>query len=135
MTEPDELIEHLLVYYDQLSRGERPDLQFDLQSDTPWEVLRQLAQESDPERAWSITQDLLLRAPESALGYIAAGPLEDLISFHGRQFIGEFEGYAVRNERLSAALRFVVVDRWVPDEVRSRLRRLCQDLRVDDSND
>lgn len=133
MSETAHLTEELLEYYGQLSRNERPDLNFDIQTDTPWEVMRRLAQEEDPELAWLITQDLLVRAPDSALRYIAAGPLEDLISFHGVKCIKEIEEYADRNPRLIDALDAVIVDRWVPRDVTDRLRNLCRNLRMDDA--
>lgn len=127
----DEFVEELILYYGRLSNNERPDLDFDIQADTPWEVLRRWGQEDDPERAWIVTKELLNRAPDSALGYIAAGPLEDLISFHGLEFIDRLEEYASRSPRVAKALDAVIVDRWVPKEVRERLRTICPNLRVD----
>lgn len=132
MTGTEEFVEELIRYYGRLSNNERPDLDFDIQSDTPWEVLRRCGQEVDPELAWTITKKLLTRAPDSALGYIAAGPIEDLISFHGIEFIDRLEEYASRNPRLVKALEAVIVDRWVPEEVRDRLRIVCPNLRVDE---
>jgi hypothetical protein len=131
VTSVDQLVEDLIQYYVRLNRGERPDLDVDWDVDTPWEVLRKLAQQDDPERAWAITKELLSTAPDFALGYVAAGPLEDLISFHGPGFIDRFEAYASRNARLAAALESVVVDRWVSEEVCERLRKICPTLRVD----
>lgn len=127
----EEFVDELMIYYGRLSRNERPDLEFDIQADTPWGVLRQWGQKDDPERAWIITKELLARAPDSALGYIAAGPLEDLISFHSLEFIDRLEEYASRNPRVAEALEAVIVDRWVPEEVRERLRKICPSLRVD----
>ncbi len=131
MTGEDPLVDQLIDYYGRLSRHERPDLDYGIQDDTPWETLRQLAQEDDPERAWGITKELLYRAPDSALGYIAAGPLEDLISFHGSAFIDRLEAHARDNSRLATALEAVTVDGWVDQEVQQRLRRICPNLRID----
>jgi len=127
MTSTDDFVDDVIRYYDRLSRDERPDLEGDLQTDTPWEVLRRLAQEDDPERAWEIANELLARAPDSALCYIAAGPIEDLISFHSLAFIDRLEEFASRNPRLVKALDAVMVDRWVPDEVQERLRRILSE--------
>ncbi len=54
--------------------------------------------ENEPEKAW----DAILKALEDdrltpSLGIIAAGPLEDLLSFHGEQFIERVEKEARSN--------------------------------------
>lgn len=130
---PDEdsvLIDELFAYYEALSLGGRPDLRFEPQADTPWERLRQIAQKEDPERAWEIVKELLDRTPDKFLGYIGVGPLEDLVSFHGAQFIDRIEDYSVSNSRLKGALEAVVIDQWVQPDVRKRLSKIHPDIRV-----
>ena len=44
--------------------------------------MRQLAQENDPAEAWRVVKRILPLVPDESLGYLAAGPIEDLIDFH-----------------------------------------------------
>ena len=37
----------------------------------------------DPAAGWRLTFLLVNKAPDKALAYVAAGPLEDLLTFHG----------------------------------------------------
>ena len=56
-----------------------------------YEALSDLIEE-DPGLAWEIILDLLHRAPtESTFGLAAAGPLEDLVAWHGREVIDLIE--------------------------------------------
>ena len=51
-----------------------------------------------PEIAWGLVTELIDRAPsEYALGYFAAGPLEDLLSDHGPSLIDRVEQRAWEN--------------------------------------
>ncbi len=52
-----------------------------------WEVITTLVSKA-PTLGWPILRDLVERAPDDALAEIGAGPLEDLIAFHGFQTIG-----------------------------------------------
>lgn len=59
----------------------------------------------DPERAWSFIL-LALKTPrcEQHLGVLAAGPLEDLLSHHGAEFIGRVEVEAKADPKFAHVL-------------------------------
>ena len=76
-----------------------------------YELLSDLIDE-DPGLAWEIILDLLHRAPtESTFGFAAAGPLEDLVAWHGREVIDLIEHRARRDELLRRALSALWVGR------------------------
>ena len=82
--------------------------------------------DEDPCLAWEIILDLLHRAPtESTFANAAAGPLEDLVAFHGREVIGLIEQRVENDQDLRRALRVLQVG---PDsldmETVQRLRNL-----------
>lgn len=61
--------------------------------------------EKRPELAWSLILEMIERAPsDAALGFIAASPLEDLLSDHGHQFIARVESRAVESNQFRRAL-------------------------------
>jgi len=61
--------------------------------------------EYKPERAWDFILTLVDNAPnEDALGWVAAGPLEDLLCEHGPTFIDRVEAIATNNARFKACL-------------------------------
>jgi hypothetical protein len=66
-------------------------------------VMRELISDA-PEIAWPVLLEIIDRAPEEALGYVAAGPLEDLIGEHGFEIIDAIETEAGRNPRLRKTL-------------------------------
>jgi hypothetical protein len=84
-----------------------------------WEEVRRLI-EDDPEAAWRVTLLLLDKVESDAeVGYIAAGPLEDFIDFHGHTALDRIDEVVDRNKRLQLALSTVGVlyyydefDRW-----------------------
>ena len=52
----------------------------------------------DPELAWTLVLDFVsLNLDDHAAGCLAAGPLEDLIEYHGKQFIARIEDEAGRD--------------------------------------
>jgi hypothetical protein len=58
-----------------------------------------------PEVAWEIIVELVDRAPsEDSLSYFAAGPLEDLLSRNGPDFIDRVESRAATHERFRRAV-------------------------------
>jgi len=90
-----------------------------------WERMQEIL-ESAPEVAWEIVAELIERAPsEDALGYFAAGPLEDLLSDHGPLFIDRIESLAKRQPKLVRALRGVYRMRTT-DDVWNRVQRLTK---------
>jgi hypothetical protein len=44
-----------------------------------WQKVQEIVRSGDLDKAWNITLLLLEKAPNEALGYVAAGPLEDII--------------------------------------------------------
>ena len=101
------LAELYLLYCDRVA-------QHGVQSDTAnrlfwtWECLQPLTGQ-DPELAWRVICHCLelLTTVEQA-GQLAAGPLEDLIAFHGETVIARIEAMA----HGSARFRFVLNGVW-----------------------
>jgi hypothetical protein len=61
-----------------------------------------------PEETWRFIQAVIrLCEEEDVLGSLAAGPIEDLLSQHGEDFIGRLESFARDNPRFRAVLRGV----------------------------
>jgi hypothetical protein len=81
----------------------------------------------DPATGWSLTCLLIKKAPsDEALAYVAAGPLEDLLTFHGPALIDHVTVAARADERLQLALSGVLLNRANP-----RLGALdCADGRI-----
>jgi hypothetical protein len=73
------------------------------------EVQRRVAgSAADPEDAWSLVQALVATAPDDAtLGYVAAGPLEDLVKRFGVDLIEEIEESSRRDARFRLALGMI----------------------------
>ena len=65
-------------------------------------------QSADPEDCWLAILEVLSRNPhERVLGNLAAGPLEDLVDYHGPAFIERIEQHARRDPAFRALLRGV----------------------------
>ncbi len=62
-------------------------------------------------------------ATDGALAYIGAGPLEDLINWHGAKLLDQIEESARRDRAFRRALATVRVSDAVPGPVRDRLAR------------
>ena len=61
--------------------------------------------EDEPDVAWSLLLGLIERAPDDhALGWVAAGPLEDLLCKRGPEFIDQVEVLARDDERFRKCL-------------------------------
>jgi len=58
----------------------------------------------DPERAFELVEALVRAAPDDRLGYIGAGPVEDLVEQHSAVLIDWIEGAARRDPRFREAL-------------------------------
>ncbi|HKX31480.1 MAG TPA: hypothetical protein VJ302_27585 [Blastocatellia bacterium] len=75
----------------------------------------------DPRRLWAIVKALVVAASDDeALSYIGAGPLEDLLSSNGEQFIELIEQQAVADSRF----RFCLAGVWrsgMTDEIWQRV--------------
>jgi len=69
----------------------------------------------DPLAGWRVTCLLIKKAScDEALAYIAAGPLEDLLAFHGPGVIEHVTVAARADERLQLALSGVWLNRASP---------------------
>lgn len=69
-----------------------------------WIRLNDLVQ-NDPEAAWRIIQEIVrLDQTDLILANIAAGPVEDLLSYHGPQFIDRIEELARRDPSVKKML-------------------------------
>lgn len=63
---------------------------------------------SDPAKAWEVTLQLIAAARDpGALGYVAAGPLEDLLYARGELFIDDLERLARSDPKFLSALQMV----------------------------
>jgi hypothetical protein len=77
----------------------------------------------DAERGWSITQALIAAAPDdSSLGYLAAGPLDEVLEVHGRQIIDRVEDLARQDPKFLKVLsRVACFEDSMPEEIRTRI--------------
>jgi hypothetical protein len=72
-----------------------------------WQRMQEYV-EKNPTKAWQLTLQLITAAPDNgALGYVAAGPLEDLLYARGPLFIDELERLAATDPKFLSALRLV----------------------------
>jgi len=77
----------------------------------------------DAQAAWEICVGLVRAAPDEQLGYIGAGPIEDLVCRHGAALIEWLEGEAKRDSRFREALASIwLVADDIPREVLLRLQ-------------
>ncbi|MFI5460228.1 MAG: DUF6869 domain-containing protein [Isosphaerales bacterium] len=80
--------------------------------------------DEDPSLAWTIILDLVHLAPsEGAFDVAAAGPLEDLIAWHGQEMIDLIEQRVQGDEVLRKALSRVWLNR--DDLAPTILERFC----------
>ena len=84
-----------------------------------WEEVNRRVRSGDLELALEITLLLLRKAPDDALGYVAAGPLEDLIDGYGGRALDRVENACDDDARLQFALSGIwllpespVLHRW-----------------------
>src|SRR5215470_2641492 len=70
-----------------------------------FEVVNQIIRSGDLDKAWNITLLLLRKAQtDEALGYVAAGPLEDIIDGYGDRVLDRVEEVCDKDPRLQFAL-------------------------------
>ena len=79
-----------------------------------FDEVKQLFLQDDRETAWRVTHSLVAKASHEALGYVAAGPLEDFLYSFGLDGMDEVENVARNDERLREALSMVYVERDDP---------------------
>ena len=84
-----------------------------------WQRVLEIVQGGDLDRAWEITLLLLKKAPDEALGDIAAGPLEDFVDVYGDRALDRAEQACDGDPRLQFALSGIwllpdspVLQRW-----------------------
>jgi hypothetical protein len=88
-----------------------------------WEEVEEAAQFGKPE-----VVDLLVALADAApndlaLATLGAGPVEDLITSHGEEFVETIDEAARRSESFRKALRCVWYQSSVDESVRVRLQR------------
>ena len=69
----------------------------------------------DPERAWPVILQLVDQAVDADLEFIGAGPIENLVEYHGVAFIDRIESTAARSERFRGALATIWLNKWNQD--------------------
>jgi hypothetical protein len=84
-----------------------------------WQRVHEIVQGGDLDRAWEITLLLLRKVPDDGLGYIAAGPLEDIVDRYGHRGVDLAEQACDKDSRLQYALSGIwllpgspVLKRW-----------------------
>jgi hypothetical protein len=108
----EELIKAYLLYFETRQEADR----------WAWNEVDDLVR-YDPDKGWKVTYLLINKAnSDEALGFIAAGPLEDLLKKHGPAVIDRIEEASQQNVQLQAALSGV----WIRPEnpIFERWRRL-----------
>lgn len=65
-------------------------------------------EEEDPDSCWAAILEILSHNPsDNVIGILGAGPLEDLIHYHGENFIDRIESEASRNPAFRNLLKCV----------------------------
>jgi|HubBroStandDraft_6_1064221.scaffolds.fasta_scaffold204330_4 hypothetical protein len=89
-----------------------------------WERLWELT-DSEPEEAWRVIEAIRhANGTDLILGNLGAGPLEDLLSQHGDQFIDRVETLARRDAQFRKLLG-AVWQNTMSEEVWSRVRAVA----------
>jgi hypothetical protein len=79
------------------------------------------------DAVWPVVVALVQMAPDdAAIGAIAAGPLEDLATFHGAQFGDRLVGQTRIDPKFRTAMRGILGWERVPEPHRSRLLALLE---------
>lgn len=85
-----------------------------------WEEVQRRVR-ADLAQGWEITQTLIEKADtDSALGYVAAGPLEDLVDGYGDAAIDLIETACETNQKMQLALSGIWLERESPVAMRWR---------------
>lgn len=89
--------------------------------------------EEEPEKGWSaILATLQDRRHEPYLGKVAAGPLEDLLSHHGSEFIDRIGAEAKIDRRLAWMLS-ILYQGNITDSVWERVQLATKDIGPDNA--
>lgn len=75
-----------------------------------WAVMKFMdLNDEDPELCWQAILEILRRRPnDKVLGVLAAGPLEDLIEYHGPEYLDKIE----REANFNPGLRHLLGGVW-----------------------
>ena len=68
------------------------------------EVNDRVGASGTPADAWDVVTAIVRAAPDESLGYIGAGPVEDMVRHHGAALVDWIEGEARRDQRFQFAL-------------------------------
>jgi len=92
----DEFEEWIAAYIERQDVEKEPDHEDD---SLFWAVDKFMdLNDEDPELCWKAILEILRRKPnDKVLGMLAAGPLEDLIEYHGPEYIEQIEAEAKIN--------------------------------------
>jgi hypothetical protein len=86
------------------------------------EVADRVTYGEDPHRAWELVLALVEAAEDTNLGYVGAGPLEDLVTRFGPQLIAEIESQARRDPKFRACLGTIWLSKGnLPADILSRV--------------
>ena len=88
------------------------------------EVKERVLWGTDAHAAWHLVQSLVSAADETSLGYVAAGPLEDLVTAHGVVLINELEAAARQDPKFRECLGHIWLSEGeLPPEILARVVR------------
>ena len=88
----------VLEAYERFLREDRPEDAW------AYDAVGDLVRGDDGEQAWEVVVAIVRRAPKERLEYVGAGPLEDFVVRHGRQYGDWLVGEARRDPRFRTAL-------------------------------
>lgn len=109
------------IIREYIEYGETEDPEWGWASDRMYSVL-----ENVPELAWDLIVELIERAPsDNSLSFFAAGPLEELLSKYGAQFIERVEQRTESNAKFRRAVG-MLRRLGMTDDVWDRVRRIAQ---------
>lgn len=72
-----------------------------------WEKVDGLVCRGNPDEAVELVLALVRRTPDDLIDYVAAGPVEDVLSYHGPQVVDRIVAEAHENPMMRSALRGV----------------------------
>ena len=89
-----------------------------------WEIVNDLVF-NDPEKAWQILLEMIQETDDkSYLSFLGAGPLEDLLVYHGKNFIERIENEAKHNKNFLFALKCVWQNNMLP-KIWNKVATIC----------
>jgi hypothetical protein len=117
--EIDQICDGYFEYHEYLARRQIRAAPKEL-SDISDQVMDML--QHNPERLWPVLLALIERAPtDEVRGFVAAGPLEDLIRWYPERFVDRVEAQTIRSRAFHEAMRGIWGWEELPDDVRDRL--------------